>query len=114
MQAVAGVVTTGICCRPGCSAQPLARNVRRFPVPAAADAIPGVGAWTAHHVALRLGEPDAFPLSGRQLAGIRVSGRPGPAQPGDQWRPWRALAVAHLWAAGRLGEPVVQGAVAYP
>jgi AraC family transcriptional regulator, regulatory protein of adaptative response / DNA-3-methyladenine glycosylase II len=32
------VVTTGIYCRPGCSARPLAENVRRFPLPAAAEA----------------------------------------------------------------------------
>jgi AraC family transcriptional regulator of adaptative response / DNA-3-methyladenine glycosylase II len=92
----------------------LDRGVGLGQLVASLAAIPGVGAWTAHHVALRLGEPDAFPLSGRQLAGIRVSGWPGHAQPGDQWRPWRALAVAHLWAAGRLGEPIVQGGVAYP
>src|ERR687896_1796652 len=32
------VVTTGIYCRPGCSARPLARNVRTFETAAAAEA----------------------------------------------------------------------------
>jgi AraC family transcriptional regulator of adaptative response / DNA-3-methyladenine glycosylase II len=71
-------------------------------------AIPGVGVSTAHYVALRLGEPDAFPVSGRQLARIQVFSRPARAALGDQWRPWRAHAVAHLWAAGGLREPVAQ------
>jgi AraC family transcriptional regulator of adaptative response / DNA-3-methyladenine glycosylase II len=75
---------------------------------ASIDAIPGVGTSTAHYVALRLGEPDAFPLSGRQLARIQVYSRPARAAVGSQWRPWRALAVAHLWAAGSLREPVAQ------
>src|SRR5204862_6944177 len=33
-----GVVTTGIYCRPGCSARPLLRNVRHFELAAAAEA----------------------------------------------------------------------------
>lgn len=38
MQGVDAVVTTGIYCRPGCGAQPLAKNIRTFPVAAAAEA----------------------------------------------------------------------------
>lgn len=38
MQAISAVVTTGIYCRPGCSAQPLAHNVVLFPIAAAAEA----------------------------------------------------------------------------
>jgi len=38
MHAVSAVVTTGIYCRPGCWARPLAENVRSFPVAAAAEA----------------------------------------------------------------------------
>jgi AraC family transcriptional regulator of adaptative response / DNA-3-methyladenine glycosylase II len=38
MEAFSAVVTTGIYCRPGCSARPRAENVRRFSVAAAAEA----------------------------------------------------------------------------
>jgi AraC family transcriptional regulator of adaptative response / DNA-3-methyladenine glycosylase II len=38
MSGVSAVVTTGIYCRPGCSAQPLAQNVRQFPLAAGAEA----------------------------------------------------------------------------
>jgi AraC family transcriptional regulator of adaptative response / DNA-3-methyladenine glycosylase II len=35
---ISGVVTTGIYCRPGCGAQPLAQNVHKFPLAASAEA----------------------------------------------------------------------------
>lgn len=38
MEAFSAVVTTGIYCRPGCSARPRAENVRSFPLAAAAEA----------------------------------------------------------------------------
>jgi len=38
MEAFSAVVTTGIYCRPGCGAQPLAEHVRTFPLAAAAEA----------------------------------------------------------------------------
>ena len=38
MTTYSAVVTTGIYCRPGCGARPLARNVRTFELPAAAEA----------------------------------------------------------------------------
>src|ERR1700722_14927408 len=38
MTTYSAVVTTGIYCRPGCAAKPLARNVRTFDHPAAAEA----------------------------------------------------------------------------
>ena len=59
-------------------------------------ALPGVGSWTAHYIALRLGEPDAFPatdLGVRRALGGRADLLATP------WRPWRALATVHLWAA---------------
>jgi AraC family transcriptional regulator of adaptative response / DNA-3-methyladenine glycosylase II len=66
-------------------------------------AIPGLGPWTANYIALRLGEPDAFPAGDlgirRSLAGH--AGQPlTPRQAGnlaERWRPWRALAATHLW-----------------
>jgi len=67
-------------------------------------ALPGIGHWTAHYVAMRaLNEPDAFPdtdlglrraltgnhppISGAELSTISES-----------WRPWRAYAAMLLWA----------------
>ncbi len=70
---------------------------------ASITAIPGLGHWTAHYVALRLGEPDAFPARGRGHP-RRPCGQPVPTPdrpPDDRWRPWRALAATYLWAAAQ-------------
>jgi AraC family transcriptional regulator of adaptative response / DNA-3-methyladenine glycosylase II len=56
-------------------------------------ALKGIGPWTAEYVALRTGEPDAFPAQDLHLK--RVLGGTDP----DRWRPWRAYAAMHLWAA---------------
>jgi AraC family transcriptional regulator of adaptative response / DNA-3-methyladenine glycosylase II len=72
-------------------------------------ALPGVGPWTAGYVAMRaLGDPDAFlpgDLGVRHALG--ALGGPGDARGAaalaERWRPWRAYAVAHLWAS--LGDP---------
>jgi AraC family transcriptional regulator, regulatory protein of adaptative response / DNA-3-methyladenine glycosylase II len=69
--------------------------------------IPGIGPWTAEYIALRaLREPDAFPASDvgllRGAAGL-AGARPTPAkllERAEPWRPWRACAAQHLWAAG--------------
>jgi len=66
-------------------------------------ALPGIGEWTAHYVAMRaLGDPDAFPAGDLGLR--RALGRGGQlATPGEvakraeRWRPWRAYAVIALW-----------------
>ena len=68
--------------------------------------IPGIGPWTVEEVALRgLGDPDAFPATDLVLG--RVASRLGlPAgareltDRAEGWRPWRAYAAQHLWAAG--------------
>ncbi|MGH6893391.1 MAG: DNA-3-methyladenine glycosylase family protein, partial [Dongiaceae bacterium] len=69
-------------------------------------AIRGVGEWTAQYIALRaVRETDAFPASDIGLlrgAGIGASARSSPAALQDRaetWRPWRAYAAQHLWAA---------------
>ncbi len=69
-------------------------------------AIRGVGEWTAHYIALRgAREPDAFPASDLGLlrgATRRDGSRPSPAElhgRAERWRPWRAYAAQHLWAA---------------
>ena len=53
---------------------------------ASLTAIPGVGAPAAHLLAMRLGEPDAFPDNAVRAAA-------------ERWRPWRSLAAAHVRAA---------------
>lgn len=66
-------------------------------------ALPGIGAWTAHYIALRaMGHPDAFPADdlvlqkalpgdGRRLSAAALSAH------AQRWRPWRAYAVLQLW-----------------
>jgi len=68
-------------------------------------AIPGIGAWTAHYVALRaLGEPDAFPAADLGLRRALGNGA-GPLAPArvaelaEAWRPWRGYATLHLWSS---------------
>src|SRR5262245_29914295 len=68
-------------------------------------AIRGVGEWTAHYIALRaVRETDAFPASdiGLLRGAARNGTRPSPAElegRAEPWRPWRAYAAQHLWAA---------------
>jgi AraC family transcriptional regulator, regulatory protein of adaptative response / DNA-3-methyladenine glycosylase II len=57
-------------------------------------ALPGIGPWTAQYVALRLGEPDAWPVGDRALERAMPTG----ADP-EAWRPFRAAAAVHLWNA---------------
>ncbi len=68
-------------------------------------AVPGIGPWTAHYIALRaLGHRDAFPAADLVLRRVAA----GAAAPltaralsarAEGWRPWRAYAVIHLWRA---------------
>jgi len=73
---------------------------------AALSALPGVGEWTAQYIALReLREPDAFPHGDVALmrALADADGQRPDAQDllarAEAWRPWRAYAAQHLWAA---------------
>ncbi len=70
-------------------------------------AIPGIGDWTAQYIAMRaLAWPDAFPhtdLGVMKALGEKSSRRVLAAA--EAWRPWRAYAVMHLWAADGLGGP---------
>jgi AraC family transcriptional regulator of adaptative response / DNA-3-methyladenine glycosylase II len=70
-------------------------------------ALPGIGEWTAQYIAMReLREPDAFPAADVGLLRAMPSAdgrRPSPAELlscAERWRPWRAYAALHLWAAG--------------
>ncbi|MFI1178699.1 AlkA N-terminal domain-containing protein [Streptomyces sp. NPDC020799] len=67
--------------------------------------LPGMGPWTTGIIGMRaLGDPDAFVPTD---LGVRhgAAARGLPATPGAlarhaaAWRPWRAYAVQHLWAA---------------
>jgi AraC family transcriptional regulator of adaptative response / DNA-3-methyladenine glycosylase II len=66
-------------------------------------ALPGIGPWTAHYVAMRaLRHSDAFPASDLGLLrALAVDGvRPGAAALlalAERWRPYRAYAALRLW-----------------
>jgi len=66
-------------------------------------ALSGVGEWSAQYIAMRaLAWPDAFPhtdLGVMKALGERDAKRVLAA--GEAWRPWRAYAAMHLWAAYR-------------
>lgn len=69
-------------------------------------AVKGIGDWTAHYIAMRAcGEPDAFPASDVGLlrgAAVLFGRRPSAQElleRAEPWRPWRAYAAHHLWAA---------------
>jgi len=70
------------------------------------EELPGVGPWTVAYILMRTGDPDAFPGSdlGLRRAMERLGIEPGRA---GRWRPWRAYAALHLWAAlaGPPGAP---------
>ena len=62
-------------------------------------ALPGLGPWTAHYIAMRaLRWPDAFPKEDialrKNLGGITARAADEMSQ---AWRPWRSYAVLHLW-----------------
>jgi AraC family transcriptional regulator of adaptative response / DNA-3-methyladenine glycosylase II len=82
-------------------------------------AIPGIGEWTAQYITLRaIREMDAFPASDiGLLRGVaKVDGAPAtPASllhRAESWRPWRAYAAQHLWAADVAQIPGSEGASA--
>jgi AraC family transcriptional regulator of adaptative response / DNA-3-methyladenine glycosylase II len=65
------------------------------------SALPGIGSWTAHYIAMRvLRWPDAFPTG--DVAVLKRLGGVTPRQADEMsqaWRPWRSYAVLHLWQA---------------
>lgn len=62
-------------------------------------AIAGVGPWTASAIALRIGEPDAFPAGDLHIRRALDADTRTASQIAERWRPWRSYAAAHLWAA---------------
>ncbi|WP_434030245.1 AlkA N-terminal domain-containing protein [[Pseudomonas] boreopolis] len=73
-------------------------------------ALPGIGPWTAHYIAMRaLAQPDAFPAGDLILQQVlghpgRLSERATEAR-SQAWRPWRSYAVLHLWHLAPLAKP---------
>jgi AraC family transcriptional regulator, regulatory protein of adaptative response / DNA-3-methyladenine glycosylase II len=68
-------------------------------------AIPGIGSWTAAHVAMRgFHDPDAFPHGDAGLRrALRALGHPDDPRSftalQQRWRPWRAYAALQLWTS---------------
>ena len=65
--------------------------------------IKGIGAWTAHYIAMRaLAWPDAWPprdaavLKGLDLPNT-ASGQRAADALAEEWRPWRSYAMLHAW-----------------
>ena len=65
-------------------------------------ALPGIGQWTAHYIAMRaLRWGDAFPKEDiairNNLGGLTAREAEARSQ---AWRPWRSYAVMHIWRIG--------------
>ena len=81
----------------------LAPHARAEPLIERLSALPGIGPWTSHYIAMRaLGWPDAFPPNDvavrkamRQRFAITTQ-RDADAH-ARAWQPWRAYAVLRLW-----------------
>jgi AraC family transcriptional regulator of adaptative response / DNA-3-methyladenine glycosylase II len=75
---------------------------------ASITALEGLGPWTAHYIALRLGEPDACPTTDlalrRALPRHAPQSAAGLGELSERWRSWRALAATHLWIADAAEE----------
>lgn len=86
---------------------PLDRSVELDEMEAALVEVPGIGPWTAQYLAMRMGEPDAFPATDlglrRAAAGLGTNGSSNGEIPktvaplAEQWRPHRSHAAIHLW-----------------
>jgi AraC family transcriptional regulator of adaptative response / DNA-3-methyladenine glycosylase II len=93
LRAIADVVSNGALALDAAHVDAPARLIEQI------VALPGMGHWTAHSLAMRaLGWPDAFPegdlVLRKALGGI--SGRQARAL-AEPWRPWRAYGATHLW-----------------
>lgn len=96
LRALAAAVDGGLVLDPGAD---------RDDVVAQLLALPGIGPWTTSYVSMRaLADPDAFlptDLGVRHaLDGLGLPSDPASAGArAERWRPWRAYALAHLWAS---------------
>jgi AraC family transcriptional regulator of adaptative response / DNA-3-methyladenine glycosylase II len=90
----------------------LDRSVSLDRLVAAISKLDGLGPWTAHYLALRLGEPDAWPMNARDLQrALAGNASKTDTALAERWRPWRALAAAHLWMANGWQQVPVAGTV---
>jgi AraC family transcriptional regulator of adaptative response / DNA-3-methyladenine glycosylase II len=90
IQALARAMDNGLTLEPG--ADPEATMARLTD-------LPGIGAWTAHYIAMRaLRWTDAFPKEDivirKRLGGLTSAEA---EQLSQSWRPWRSYATLHLW-----------------
>jgi AraC family transcriptional regulator of adaptative response / DNA-3-methyladenine glycosylase II len=74
---------------------------------AALQALPGIGPWTAHYIAMRaLRWPDAFvagDVALQKALGVPTANNPRQAAEAteaasERWKPWRSYAVVRAWA----------------
>lgn len=71
-------------------------------------ALPGIGDWTAHYIAMRgLAHPDAFPagdliLRRQAAAGGTALTEKALRSRAESWRPWRAYSVIQLWSRASI------------
>lgn len=70
------------------------------------QALPGIGEWTAHYIAMRaMRESDAFPVGDAALIRLLSANEPTRVSAkamltlAEAWRPWRAYACLHLWTS---------------
>jgi AraC family transcriptional regulator of adaptative response / DNA-3-methyladenine glycosylase II len=74
-------------------------------------ALPGIGDWTAHYIALRaLRWPDAFPAGDvalQKALGVRGDKRPALAATAaaQAWQPWRGYATLRAWTTSPVNRP---------
>jgi AraC family transcriptional regulator, regulatory protein of adaptative response / DNA-3-methyladenine glycosylase II len=75
-------------------------------------ALPGIGEWTAQYIAMRaMREGDAFPVGDVALMrALSEKDRPrmdaaALLRRAEGWRPWRAYAALHIWAAEAAAIP---------
>ena len=62
-----------------------------------AEGVKGIGPWTLNYIAMRSGDPDAFPAGDLGLRkAANMSDRDLLAR-AEAWRPWRAYAAMLLW-----------------
>jgi AraC family transcriptional regulator of adaptative response / DNA-3-methyladenine glycosylase II len=68
-------------------------------------ALPGIGPWTVDYLALRvLGDRDALPVGDLVLRrALGLGSTAEVARTAEHWRPLRAYAAMHLWAAVAFG-----------
>ena len=63
----------------------------------ALDGVRGVGPWTRSYVAMRSGDPDAFPHGDLALQKAAGCSDRDLLRRAEAWRPWRAYAALLLW-----------------